>query len=144
MKQTPLKRKTALRQVSDKGLNKARVPIKRSRTKSTPVRQSAAGEGCALQVARVCSGRPETVVLAHLRWLGDCGAGMKPTDLQAVYACSECNRWTDSPTPAETADRLQYEADRNFYALRAIVRTQLRMVAKGIITVKGMRPAEAI
>jgi Ni,Fe-hydrogenase I small subunit len=104
----------------------------------TPLRKSAQGEGCTMQVAGVCNHNPETVILAHLRWLGDCGGSFKPTDLQACFACSECNRWTDSPTHAETADRAQYESDRNFYALRAVVRTQLRMVAKGLITVKGM------
>lgn len=142
MKRTAIKRKTSLRQVSDKATNKPR--IKRSRAKATPVRKSAAGEGCTMQVAGVCNGQAETVVLAHFRWLGDCGAGIKPSDLQAAYACSECNRWTDSPTPAETADRLQYEADRNFYALRAMIRTLLRMVAKGIITVKGMQSPEGV
>ena len=91
-----------------------------------------------MNVAGVCNYDCSTVILAHFRWLGDCGEAFKPTDLQAGYACSECNRWTDSPTPAETADRAAYEAARNFYALRSIVRTLLRMVAKGLITVKGM------
>jgi hypothetical protein len=126
----PLQRKTQLH---------AKSPMKRiSRPKMTPMRKSADGESCTLQVAGVCNHQLETVVLTHFRWLGDCGGSIKPTDLQAAYGCSECNRWTDSPTPAETADRARYESDRNFYALRAMVRTQLRMVAKGIITVKGM------
>lgn len=143
MKRTPIKRKTPLRQGSANGIG-GKSRIKRSRAKPTPMRKAAAGEGCTMQVAGVCNYQPDTVVLAHLRWIGDCGVGIKPTDLQAVFACSECNRWTDSPTVAETADRQRYESDRNFYALRAIVRTQLRMVAKGIITVKGMQPVEGL
>jgi hypothetical protein len=115
-----------------------RKPVKRTRAGMTPLRKSAQGEGCTIQKVGVCNNDPSTVVLVHLRWLGDCGASIKPTDLQAVHGCSECNRWTDSPTPAETADRAAYEAERNFYCLRALVRTQLRMVAKGLITVKGM------
>jgi hypothetical protein len=110
--------------------------MKRSVPKMTPARRSAEREDCTLNVAGVCNYNPETVVLTHFRWIGDCGAGIKPTDLQAAYGCSECNRWTDSPTPAERNDT--YEADRNFYAVRALVRTHLRMLAKGIITVKGM------
>ncbi|MFC4526389.1 DUF1364 family protein [Dyella halodurans] len=115
----------------------ARTAMKRSsRPKMTPARKAAAGEDCTLNVAGVCNYNAETVILAHFRWLGDCGGSMKPTDLQAAYGCSECNRWTDSPTPAER--NATYESDRNFYALRAMVRTQLRMVAKGIIQVKGV------
>lgn len=142
MKRTPIRRKTPLRQVSEKRQGSTAPRIRRSRTKATPVRKAAAGEGCTMQVVGVCNHQPETVILAHLRWIGDCGTGIKPTDLQAVFACSECNRWTDSPTPAEAADRARYEAERNFYALRAMVRTQLRLVAKGIISVKGMQPVE--
>lgn len=115
-----------------------RSAMRRSRPKMTPMRKSASGEGCTFNVEGVCNYDATTVVLVHMRWLGDCGGSFKPTDLQAAYGCSECNRWTDSPTPAETADREAYEAARNFYALRALVRTQLRMVAKGIITVQGM------
>ena len=115
-----------------------RKTMKRSRAVMTPLRKSAHGEGCTIQKVGACLHDPKTVVLVHMRWLGDCGGSLKPTDLQAVYACSGCNRWTDSPTPAETADRAAYEAERDFYCLRALVRTQLRMVAKGLITVKGI------
>ncbi|KAF1009510.1 MAG: putative nuclease YbcO [Luteibacter sp.] len=115
-----------------------RKAVKRSRPKMTPLRKSANGEGCTFNVAGVCNYDPKTVVLVHMRWLGDCGGSLKPTDLQAAYGCSECNRWTDSPSKAETVDRKAYEDLRNFYALRALVRTQQRMVAKGIITVKGI------
>lgn len=115
-----------------------RAPLKQSRPKMTPLRKSAEGEGCTFNVAGVCNYDNATVALTHMRWLGDCGGSFKPTDLQAAYGCSECNRWTDSPSVIETRDRAAYEALRNFYALRALVRTQLRMVAKGLITVKGM------
>ncbi|MGE7137921.1 nuclease domain-containing protein [Luteibacter sp. NPDC031894] len=117
---------------------KRKKALRKSRPKMTPLRKSAKDEGCTIQKVGACLYDPKTVALAHLRWLGDCGGSLKPTDLQAVYACTGCNRWTDSPTPAETADRAAYEAERNFYCLRALVRTQLRMVAKGLITVKGM------
>lgn len=109
---------------------------KRARKPLTPIQASANQEPCTMCVAGVCNGRADTVVLAHLRWLGDCGMGLKPLDLQAVYACSECNRWTDSPTAGELGPT--YESDRNFYALRALVRTWLRLIAKGLVTVKGI------
>jgi hypothetical protein len=117
---------------------KRKKTLSKSRPKMTPLRRSAKDEGCTFNVAGVCNYDARTVVLTHMRWLGDCGGSFKPTDLQAAYGCSECNRWTDSPTVVETRDRAAYEALRNFYALRALVRTQLRMVAKGLITVKGV------
>ena len=117
---------------------KRKAPMRASRPAMTPLRKSAQDEGCTIQKAGVCLYDPKTVVLAHLRWLGDCGGSLKPMDLQAVYACSECNRWTDSPSVSETHDRAAYEAERNFYCLRALVRTWIRMIAKGLITVKGI------
>lgn len=96
---------------------------KRAR-KTTKARKEACGMPCLLNVAGVCCDvyPHETTVLVHLRWLGDCGTALKPPDTQAVFGCSECNRWTDSPTPAESRDRMQYESDRNYYAARALAR----------------------
>lgn len=88
--------------------------------KSTKARQAARDQPCLMNVAGVCNYNPETTVLIHLRWLGDCGTGAKPGDWQAVHGCSECNRWTDSPTPRERDD--EYESNRNFYAARALAR----------------------
>ncbi|HEY4292078.1 nuclease domain-containing protein [Luteibacter sp.] len=124
--------------VSVLALPKRKKALSKSRPKMTPLRKSAKDEGCTIQKAGVCLYDPKTVVLVHLRWLGDCGGSLKPTDLQAVYGCAQCNRWTDSPTSAETRDRAAYEAERNFYCLRALIRTQLRMIAKGLIIVKGI------
>lgn len=109
MKRSPLVRKTPMRT--------------RSR-KTTKARQSARGMPCLMNVAGVCIDKypHETVVLAHFRWLGNCGTGIKPPDTQGAHACAECNRWTDSPTQRETEDRMQYESDRNFYAARALAR----------------------
>lgn len=120
MKRTQLARKTPLR---------AKAPMRKSRTRTTAMRQSARGMPCLLNVAGVCNYDHATVVLAHFRWLGNCGTGIKPPDEQGVPACSACNTWTDSPTPAQARDRLQYESDRNFYAARALVR--LRMIERG-------------
>jgi putative nuclease YbcO-like protein len=97
-------------------------PMKKSRKASTPTRQAARDKPCLLNVAGVCNYDTATTVLAHFRWLGDCGMGLKPTDFQGCPACDACNTWTDSPSPRQTRDRLQYESDRNFYAARALVR----------------------
>ena len=103
----------------------AKAPMKRSRKPSTPARKSAKGQPCLLNVADVCNYDRRTTILAHLRWLGDCGMGSKPPDEQGVYACSACNTWTDSPTPRQTKNRVLYEAERDFYASRALVRMRI-------------------
>lgn len=105
--------------------------------RSPAIRKSAEGEDCTLNVARVCNYKPDTTVFAHFRWLGDCGTSFKPGDIQGAYACSECNRWTDSPTPTERNDA--YESDRNFYALRGMVRTLGRLTVKGLIQIRGVK-----
>jgi len=98
-------------------------PVSR-KPKRRSLRRSARGVPCMLNVAGVCIDQPphETTVLAHFRWLGECGVGIKPPDTQGCPACAACNAWTDSPTPAQARDRLQYECDRNFYAARALAR----------------------
>lgn len=100
----------------------------RSRPQMTPERKAAKNQPCLLNVANVCNYNTETVSLAHFRWLGECGTGKKPPDSQGCPACSECNRWSDSPTPREVEDcggRVAYERDRNFYAARALARMRL-------------------
>ena len=91
----------------------------------TPLRQAARGQPCCLNVAGVCTYDPARVSLAHFRWLGNCGTGIKPPDSQGAPACDACNTWTDSPTPRQVeacGGRVAYERDRNFYAARALVR----------------------
>jgi hypothetical protein len=114
-RKTPLKAHTPMK----------RSPMRKRSRKSSPMRIAARGMPCLMNVAGVCNYNQETTVLAHFRWLGDCGTGIKPTDQQGAWSCAECNRWSDSPTPAESRDRLKYESDRNFYAARALVRMRI-------------------
>lgn len=102
---------------------KTSKPFPKSRRKTTAARRAAKGKPCLMNVVGVCNHNPETTVLAHFRWLGECGTGIKPRDEQGAHACSECNRWTDSPTPKERDET--YERDRNYYAARALVRMRL-------------------
>lgn len=115
-----------------------RTPIQRtamkrsSRPKMTPVRKSADGEGCTLNVAGVCNYDSATVALCHLPFLVGAGMGQKTDDLCACFGCSACHDWIDN------RDGVHPLADRMYYGARAMVRTLRRMIAKGIITVKGM------
>jgi hypothetical protein len=123
MKRTPLARKTPLvskilpRQTVTL---KTRAPMRTRAPKSTPARRAAKGQPCLMNVAGVCNYNTETTVLAHFRWLGECGMGIKPKDSCAAFCCSKCHDWTDGRTKAQDAD--SYPCERNFYAARALAR----------------------
>lgn len=86
------------------------------------LRKLARGKPCMVRLP-CCNGDPETTVLAHYRLSGTCGAGMKPDDLQAAWACSACHDECDRRTRklgtdfvrlahAEGVFRTQYEIRR--------------------------------
>lgn len=101
--------------------------------KSQPMRDAAKGEDCTLNIARVCNYNPETTVLAHLPDETN-GMGTKSDDISACLACSACHTLIDSPGDI----RLTSE-EREWYMRRAMVRTWRRMLAKGIMTIKGVK-----
>jgi len=108
---------------------------------SQNIRDSARGETCTIQAVGICQGGTETTVLAHLpsEWKG---MGNKSPDLgSAVYACYGCHLWLDGSKLATWADDDYCEAQnhRDWYMLRALQRTLMRLYEKGIITIKGMK-----
>lgn len=94
---------------------------------SRKIRDSARGELCLVRVPGVCNGNPDTTVLAHLN-----GGGMaaKHHDIHAAYACSDCHFWLDSGY-VYGSDR----ETRDLYHLQGVVRTQLRLMEKGLLVV---------
>ena len=88
------------------------------------IRLAARDEQCTVNIAMACNYDPATVVLAHLRWLGCCGMGIKPSDLQGVFACSVCHDYFDGRRLGLTKE------ERDFYALRALARTHIRLAEK--------------
>jgi len=138
MKRSTLARKTPMKQSKilpraesrSGGLQKS---LKAKRPKSTPLRKSANGEGCTLNIAGVCNYNPKTVSLAHLPRLGDiAGMGRKVEDFCACYACDLCHSAMDGRSIVLPI------SDWYFYAARALVRTLARMVEAGLITIKGL------
>jgi hypothetical protein len=125
----PLLRKTPLA----RGAPPARKsPMRRkSRPKSTPARKSASGQDCVLQLPG-CRNDRETVVLAHLRMFSGGGIGIKPSDLEAVYACLHCHDVTDGRVPW-----LREPVNFWEHIARALVRTHRVLHASGVITLKG-------
>jgi len=142
-----LTRKTALRsktQLKAKAPLKARSPMKsaspgkapgKSTLKSTnkktsKIRQSAKGEPCLVRVPGVCNGNRATTVLAHLN---GAGVGCKHGDHKAAYACSACHSWLDGGYVQSGYGR----TTRDLWHLESVIRTQDRLVEKGLIQVKG-------
>ena len=84
MKRTPMKR-TAFK-------SKPRTPMKTKRKALTPIRKSAKGEECTMQLEGVCSHDSETVVWAHSNRASDGkGMGLKANDENGAYACYSCH-----------------------------------------------------
>lgn len=137
MKRTPLKRKTPLRARSllkpsmRTKVGKTVKPWKKSRPKSTPIRQSARGEECTISLPMVCNGNPETTVLCHSNQLADGkGMGLKAPDNRAAYGCSACHDVLDGRAPRPSGWTYEMVLER-FEA--AITRTQAILLRKGLV-----------
>lgn len=136
-----LKRKTALR---SKTRLKARTPMKSASPgklpgqsklkaagpKTSKIRMSAKGEPCLARIPGVCNGDSATTVLAHLN---GAGAGCKHSDHKAAYACSECHAWLDGGYVQQGYTR----DTRDLWHLEGVLRTQDRLIDKGLIQVNG-------
>lgn len=86
MKRTALKRKTPL---TSKPKTIRKVSAKKAAEKH-PLRDNAKGQNCTLRLSQ-CRGDPEYTVLCHIRRNGWGGAGGKPNDLLAFFACDKCH-----------------------------------------------------
>ncbi len=98
--------------------------------KTSKIRESARGEHCQVRIPAVCNGNPETVVLAHIN-----GAGMalKAPDHKGAYTCSACHEWLDGGYARQGFSRGQ----RDLMHLEGVLRTQDRLIEKGLIIVEG-------
>lgn len=110
---TPLKARKQMKPQSDKRKRAA-----------TPLRKAAEGQTCTLRLDG-CAGGTETTVLAHLRHFGWAGAGQKPPDYLAVFACWRCHDAIDG-----RSDHAQWGYDD---LLRGLGETLNRQFAAGKI-----------
>ena len=105
------------------------APKPSKRVVSRAIQQSARDAVCSLRLDGCLAGT-ETVVLAHLRLPGLAGAGRKPSDYAAVYACAACHDAIDGRGPG-------YFTDRDL--LRALIETQTAMVDAGLLIIPGAK-----
>jgi len=97
-------------------------------TKQTKLTKAARGRDCQVRIPTVCNHNSETVVLAHYRMAGTCGTSVKPSDLQAAWACSACHDVIDG--------RVRIAEDREIlrlYHLEGMVRTLDILVKEGLV-----------
>jgi hypothetical protein len=97
---------------------------------SQKLRDSARGQDCTLRIPGVCSFDSSTTVLAHLP-CGQKGMGIKGPDMIAVFACSACHDRLDWRMKGGDIDGLDM--------LRALAETQLKWLAMGLMTIKGVK-----
>ena len=105
--------------------------MKKQKITQNPIRRSARGQMCTLQIHPHCNNDTETTVLCHLNTSRK-GMGLKSLDYFAVYGCADCHNVIDGRTktdiPKEEIWRCQ---------LRALERTWTLLIGDGLITVKG-------
>lgn len=101
---------------------------KPTKIRSKKITQSAKGELCTFRNPAICNHNPETTVFCHLP--GNKGMGTKNHDIFGIYACSSCHDFIDGRY------KLPFTIDNYPALLRALQETQLKLVEKGIITVK--------
>ena len=94
------------------------------------IRKSARGQQCQIRLVGICNHNSETVVLAHYRMAGTCGMGMKPSDIQAAYACSRCHDASDGRLKTDLSpDEIQ-----TAFA-EGVMRTQQILIKQGLLNV---------
>lgn len=101
---------------------------------SQQLRDSARGQECQVRIPDVCNGNPDTVVLAHYRMAGTCGTGIKPPDFMASWCCSSCHDVLDGRQKNDLPKTV-----KDLMHLEGVMRTQQHWIAKGLITVRGMK-----
>ena len=94
------------------------------------IRESARGQQCQIRLIGICNHNPETVVLAHYRMAGTCGMGIKPSDIQAAYACSRCHDASDGRLKTD----LSRDEIQTAFA-EGVMRTQQILIKQGLLKV---------
>jgi len=91
------------------------------------ITESARGEDCLVYAPGVDWHNKDTVVYSHLN---GAGMGRKNSDLFGCYACYHCHAWLDK----EWA-RWHTREDRDNVHNAAIIRTQIKLLEKGLIKI---------
>jgi len=99
--------------------------------KQTKLTKSARDEECTLQIHPYCNGDTETTVLCHINSM-DKGIGYKSKDFFACFGCSDCHDIIDGRRRTDLS-----ELEIKKCIMRALYRTWLRWIEKGLIEIDG-------
>ena len=99
--------------------------------RSRKLREAARGQQCTVRLPSVCSGDPDTVVLAHAP-AGHRGMSTKTDDSHAAFACDACHAVLDGRVKARVSREEQLEC-----WLRGINETHAIWRDMGLISIKG-------
>ncbi len=83
---------------------------------------------CLVRIPGVCNNDPSTTVGAHLN---GSGLALKALDIHLADCCAACHEWLDGGYARQNVDR----AVRDFWHLQGVIRTQIRMVKDGTLTI---------
>lgn len=99
--------------------------------RSNPLRESACGQDCTLNIVGVCNYNSETTVLAHLPDESH-GMARKSDDISSAFACSSCHDCIDGRHTVKLTPE-----DKEFYMRRGQTRTLRQWVDMGLVMIKG-------
>lgn len=109
-----------------------RTAIKRSRPKTTKIRQSARGEDCTINLEGVCNYDPQTTVWAHSNRFADGkGMGRKADDANGAYACHSCHAVYDRQM--KRPDHLSLDDVEEAFTL-AMEKSRAILIRKGLVS----------
>lgn len=125
--------KTAKARPVPREIKPAKAPsgMRTRRPRMTPIRKSARGEECLIQLPGADYHDPATTVLCHSNQLAaGKGMGLKAPDTQAAYGCHYCHDIVDGRRPLPPG--LTQEAMLQRFE-RGIARTQEKLKQKGLM-----------
>lgn len=109
-----------------------RTAMKRSRPKTTKIRQSARGEDCTINLEGVCNYDPDTVVWCHSNQSAHGkGMGLKANDEYGAYGCSSCHKIYDRQ--AKRPDHLSLDDVEEAFTL-AMEKSRAILVSKNLVS----------
>ena len=85
-----------------------------------------------------CNHNPETVCARHLNFdlgrVAGKGKGQKADDYAIFFGCQSCEYWYNAPENKRATIRIAgTDLQRDWYVLRAMIRTWRRLLDKGVL-----------
>ena len=93
------------------------------------IRKSARNEDCSVRLPEICNFNSETTVFAHLS--NSFSAANRSNDIHGCYCCSACHDVIDGRRKSDFSELDILTATKD-----AMIETQLKLIAKGLLCIK--------